>query len=153
MALLIRILSVWPALAGLLVTVALIPLTMGLGKLLTRARRQSVAAADARVKLITEVITGAPPPRAVHPGPLTLAARRARLPPRAGRLAAAFSGWRPLEPPRREQTAAMWQALFQSPPPCCCSRLCSDQTTPSTHTPCLPRHQGHQALRLGGAIR
>ncbi|GBF89551.1 canalicular multispecific organic anion transporter [Raphidocelis subcapitata] len=58
MALLIRILSIWPALAGLLVTIALLPMTMGLGKLLARVRRQSIAAADARVKLVTEVITG-----------------------------------------------------------------------------------------------
>lgn len=59
MALLIRILSIWPALAGLGVTVAIIPATMGLGKLLAATRRRSMAAADARVKLITEVITGA----------------------------------------------------------------------------------------------
>jgi hypothetical protein len=58
MALLIRILTVWPALAGLLVTVAIIPLTWLLGKLLAKARRQAMVAADARVKLITEVITG-----------------------------------------------------------------------------------------------
>jgi hypothetical protein len=58
MALLIRILTLWPALAGLGVTVAIIPMTTGLGKLLAAVRRESMAAADARVKLITEVITG-----------------------------------------------------------------------------------------------
>lgn len=33
-------------------------MTMALGKLLAGARRQSMAAADARVKLISEVVTG-----------------------------------------------------------------------------------------------
>ena len=59
MLLLIRVLSVWPALAGLAVTVAIIPATMVVGKLLAKTRRVSMAAADARVKLITEVVTGA----------------------------------------------------------------------------------------------
>jgi hypothetical protein len=59
MALLIRVLTVWPALAGLGVTIAIIPTTMLLGKLLTSARRESMAAADQRIKLMTEVITGA----------------------------------------------------------------------------------------------
>ncbi|WIA42403.1 hypothetical protein OEZ86_008404 [Tetradesmus obliquus] len=58
MALLIRVLTVWPALAGLGVTIAIIPTTMLLGKLLTSARRESMAAADMRIKLMTEVITG-----------------------------------------------------------------------------------------------
>lgn len=58
MAMLVRVLSVWPALAGLAVTIAIIPLTMALGKLLTAARKDSVAAADQRIKLTTEVITG-----------------------------------------------------------------------------------------------
>jgi hypothetical protein len=58
MALLIRVLTVWPALAGLGVTIAIIPTTMLLGKLLTSARRESMAAADQRIKLMTEVITG-----------------------------------------------------------------------------------------------
>lgn len=58
MSLLVRVLSLWPALAGLGMTVAIIPLTMLLGKLMTAARKDSVAAADARVKLTTEVITG-----------------------------------------------------------------------------------------------
>eukprot|EP00775_Hariotina_reticulata_P001784 gene1784-2118_t len=58
MAMLVRVLSLWPALAGLAVTVAIIPLTMLLGRLLTAARKDSMAAADARVKLVTEVITG-----------------------------------------------------------------------------------------------
>jgi hypothetical protein len=58
MALLIRVLTVWPALAGLAVTIAIIPTTMLLGKLLTSARRESMAAADQRIKLMTEVITG-----------------------------------------------------------------------------------------------
>jgi hypothetical protein len=58
MAMLVRVLTLWPALAGLSVTVAIIPLTMMLGRLLTAARKDSMAAADARVKLVTEVITG-----------------------------------------------------------------------------------------------
>jgi ATP-binding cassette subfamily C (CFTR/MRP) protein 1 len=58
MAMLVRVLTLWPALAGLGMTVAIIPLTMLLGKLMTAARKESVAAADARVKLTTEVITG-----------------------------------------------------------------------------------------------
>jgi hypothetical protein len=58
MSLLVRVLTLWPALAGLGMTVAIIPLTMLLGKLMTAARKDSVAAADARVKLTTEVITG-----------------------------------------------------------------------------------------------
>jgi hypothetical protein len=61
MALLIRVLTVWPALAGLGVTIAIIPTTMLLGKLLTSARRESMAAADQRIKLMTEVITGVGP--------------------------------------------------------------------------------------------
>jgi hypothetical protein len=59
MAMLIRILTFWPALAGFGVTVSLLPLSMAMGKLLAGARRRGMAAADARVKLITEVITGA----------------------------------------------------------------------------------------------
>ena len=59
LVLLIRILSVWPALAGLAVTVAIIPATMIMGKVLAGVRRASMQAADARVKLTTEVITGA----------------------------------------------------------------------------------------------
>lgn len=58
MSMLVRVLTLWPALAGLGMTVAIIPLTMLLGRLLTAARKESVAAADARVKLTTEVITG-----------------------------------------------------------------------------------------------
>lgn len=58
MTMLIRVLTVWPALAGLAVTVAIIPLTMFLGNRLTAARKESVVAADQRVKLMTEVITG-----------------------------------------------------------------------------------------------
>ncbi|KAF8057290.1 Abcc2 [Scenedesmus sp. PABB004] len=58
MALLVRVLSFGPALAGLGVTVAIIPLTMLLGRLLTSARKEAIAAADQRVKLVTEVITG-----------------------------------------------------------------------------------------------
>lgn len=58
MCLLVRVLTLWPALAGLGMTVAIIPLTLLLGRLMTAARRESVAAADARIKLTTEVITG-----------------------------------------------------------------------------------------------
>lgn len=59
MGMLVRVLTLWPSLAGLGVTVAIIPLTMLLGRLLTDARKASVAAADARVKLVSEVVTGA----------------------------------------------------------------------------------------------
>ncbi len=58
MTLLVRKLTLLPALAGVAVTVAIVPMTMLLGRLLAAARREAVSAADARVKLVTEVITG-----------------------------------------------------------------------------------------------
>jgi hypothetical protein len=58
MALLVRVLTPWLALAGLAMTAAIIPLTTLLGSALTAARKQSVVAADDRVKLTSEVITG-----------------------------------------------------------------------------------------------
>jgi hypothetical protein len=55
---LVRLLG-WPAaLAGLSVTVAIIPLSAAVGKRLAQARKDMVNHSDARVKLATEVITG-----------------------------------------------------------------------------------------------
>lgn len=59
MGLLVRVINWAPALAGLGVTVALIPLSALVGRTLARVRRELVGYTDARVKLCTEVITGA----------------------------------------------------------------------------------------------
>lgn len=58
MGLLVRVIHWQPALAGLAATLALIPLTMVVGKALANVRRRLVGFTDARVKLCTEVITG-----------------------------------------------------------------------------------------------
>ncbi|KAL4518770.1 hypothetical protein Ndes2437B_g00851 [Nannochloris sp. 'desiccata'] len=58
MALLVRIIHFIPALVGLAVTVALIPLSALVAKALAKVRRKIVALTDARVKLCSEVITG-----------------------------------------------------------------------------------------------
>lgn len=58
MGLLVRIIHWLPALAGLAVCVALIPLSTLVGRRLGAIRRRLVAHTDARVKLCTEVITG-----------------------------------------------------------------------------------------------
>ena len=58
MGLLVRVIHLVPALAGLGVTIALIPLTTLVGRQLAAIRKQLVGYTDARVKLCTEVITG-----------------------------------------------------------------------------------------------
>jgi hypothetical protein len=58
MAMLVRLLDWLPALAGLLVTVAVIPVTAAIGRAMSAERKKMVAATDARVKLVSEVITG-----------------------------------------------------------------------------------------------
>ncbi|KAJ9526631.1 hypothetical protein QJQ45_017605 [Haematococcus lacustris] len=58
MALLVRIMGWAPAMAGLAVTVVMIPLSTLVGKSLGTARRAMVKQTDARVKLATEIITG-----------------------------------------------------------------------------------------------
>ncbi|KAI3434886.1 hypothetical protein D9Q98_002940 [Chlorella vulgaris] len=58
MGLLVRVIHLLPALAGLAVCVALIPLSTLVGRQLGRIRRRLVGYTDARVKLCTEVITG-----------------------------------------------------------------------------------------------
>lgn len=58
MAMLINVMKLWPALAGFLVTVALIPLNTLLGKAVTAVRKKVIAATDARVRMATEVIMG-----------------------------------------------------------------------------------------------
>jgi hypothetical protein len=55
MALLIRVLTVWPALAGLGVTIAIIPTTMLLGKLLTSALA-SFLRPSAALRLLTSLL-------------------------------------------------------------------------------------------------
>ncbi len=61
MALLVRIIHLVPALAGLGATLALIPLSTLVGRAMAAVRKELVAYTDARVKLCTEVITGEPP--------------------------------------------------------------------------------------------
>ncbi|GAB4815546.1 hypothetical protein N2152v2_002592 [Parachlorella kessleri] len=58
MALLVRVIHWVPALAGLGVTVAIIPASTWLGKRLGALRKELIRHTDARVKLCTEVITG-----------------------------------------------------------------------------------------------
>lgn len=58
MGLLVRVIHWAPALAGLAVTIALIPLSAFVGKRLAAVRRELIGFTDARVKLCTEVITG-----------------------------------------------------------------------------------------------
>lgn len=58
MAMLVRIMHWAPAMAGLVVTVVMIPLSTLLGKKLGAARRAQIKQTDARVKLATEIITG-----------------------------------------------------------------------------------------------
>jgi hypothetical protein len=47
-----------PSLAGLAVTIFMIPISAGVGKVLAQARRDLIKATDARVKAATEIITG-----------------------------------------------------------------------------------------------
>lgn len=58
MGLLVRIMHFLPSLAGLGVTMLLIPTSMVLGKRLGASRRAQIKHTDARVKLCSEVITG-----------------------------------------------------------------------------------------------
>jgi len=58
MGLLIRILGVWPTLAGLAVTVGLIPITTYVTKEMGKVRRKVVKLTDKRIKMVTEVVTG-----------------------------------------------------------------------------------------------
>ncbi|KAF5828549.1 hypothetical protein DUNSADRAFT_17458 [Dunaliella salina] len=58
MALLVRIMHFLPAMAGLVVTVIMIPLSTVIGKALGKARREMLKQTDARVKLASEIITG-----------------------------------------------------------------------------------------------
>lgn len=58
MAMLVRIMHFLPAMAGLVVTVIMIPLSTFIGKALGKARREMVKQTDARVKLASEIITG-----------------------------------------------------------------------------------------------
>ena len=55
---LINVMTIWPALAGLAVTVALIPLNTILGRAVSAIRKRLISATDARVRYATEVITG-----------------------------------------------------------------------------------------------
>eukprot|EP00198_Chlamydomonas_reinhardtii_P014120 XP_001703457.1 ABC transporter, multidrug resistance associated protein [Chlamydomonas reinhardtii] len=58
MFLLVRIMHWAPSMAGLAVTIVIIPLTTLLGKALAKSRREQIKFTDARVKLCSEVITG-----------------------------------------------------------------------------------------------
>ncbi|GIL72743.1 hypothetical protein Vretimale_4441 [Volvox reticuliferus] len=58
MFLLVRIMNWGPSMAGLAVTVVVIPLTALLGKALAKSRREQIKYTDQRVKLCSEVITG-----------------------------------------------------------------------------------------------
>ena len=61
MGLLMRIIHVLPALAGLAVTICLVPITTVVSRRLSKVRRALIKCTDGRVKLVTEVITGKPP--------------------------------------------------------------------------------------------
>ena len=58
MLLLMRIIHVLPAVAGLAVTVILVPITTVVSRRLSKVRRALIKCTDDRVKLVTEVITG-----------------------------------------------------------------------------------------------
>ncbi len=59
MAMLVRIMGWLPALASFAVTVIMIPLSTLIGKALARLRKAMVKETDGRVKLASEIITGA----------------------------------------------------------------------------------------------
>lgn len=59
MALLTRIVGLLPALAGLLVSCALVPFSALVGRALAAVRKQQMRATDRRVKLTSEVVIGA----------------------------------------------------------------------------------------------
>ncbi len=56
--LLVRIIGWAPALAGLAVTLLILPLTMTLGRKLSDVRRSLLARTDARIKVVSEAILG-----------------------------------------------------------------------------------------------
>ena len=58
MGLLMRIIHVFPALAGLTVTIILVPITTVVSRRLRNVRKALLKCTDDRVKLVTEVITG-----------------------------------------------------------------------------------------------
>jgi ATP-binding cassette subfamily C (CFTR/MRP) protein 1 len=58
MAMLVRIMGWAPAMAGLAVTIVMIPLSTLVGRALGTARRAMIKQTDGRVKLATEIITG-----------------------------------------------------------------------------------------------
>ena len=60
MVLLMRIIHVFPALAGLTVTIILVPITTVVSRRLRKVRAALIKCTDDRVKLVTEVITGTP---------------------------------------------------------------------------------------------
>jgi len=60
MVLLMRIIHVFPALAGLTVTIILVPITTVVSRRLRKVRAALIKCTDDRVKLVTEVITGRP---------------------------------------------------------------------------------------------
>jgi ABC transporter transmembrane region len=55
-----RIVGPLPALAGLAVTIMLVPLNTVIGKVVHKFRKDLIAKTDARVKLVSEIINGAP---------------------------------------------------------------------------------------------
>ena len=60
MVMLMRIIHVFPALAGLMVTIILVPITTVVSRRLRKVRAALIKCTDDRVKLVTEVITGRP---------------------------------------------------------------------------------------------
>jgi hypothetical protein len=58
MGMLVRIMNWLPSLAGLAVTIVMIPMSAVVGKILAKARRDLIKSTDARVKAATEIITG-----------------------------------------------------------------------------------------------
>ena len=58
MLLLVRVMSWTPALAGVAVTLVLVPVGSGLSRALGATRRRLVKCSDARLKLTTEVLLG-----------------------------------------------------------------------------------------------
>lgn len=62
LALLVRVIHFFPALAGLAVTLCLIPLSTAVANRLATIRKALMQQTDRRVKLCSEVVGGAPPP-------------------------------------------------------------------------------------------
>ena len=126
MGLLVRVIRWAPALAGLGVTVALIPLSAAVGRTLAAVRRELVGYTDARVKLCTEVITGA----WMAQWPATACAFRCPAP----RPAAAAGGVQGREAHRCTQLAvrACWPCrVVGSKQPCWASHARTPPSTPA----------------------